>query len=91
MSTNAFGVVTGIFLVLFGIGYKGETFPGGYKGRETALISLGLILLALIGYCGVSLVSYAITVIVAKLLNLANRKSKGETTTKRTFIDESTR
>jgi hypothetical protein len=56
MSSNAFGLMIGIFLVFFGMAYPEENFPGGYKGRQTAAIAGGLILLALIGYCGVSIV-----------------------------------
>jgi hypothetical protein len=54
MSTNAFGLMIGIFLVLFGMSYPEEDFPGGYKGRETAVIACIFIFFTLIGYCGVS-------------------------------------
>ena len=54
MSSNAFGSMIGIFLVLFGISYPREKFPGGYRGQETAAIAGGFIFFSLIGYCGVS-------------------------------------
>jgi len=54
MSSNAFGVMIGIFLVLFGMSYPKESFPGGYQGKETAAIAGVFILFTLIGYCGVS-------------------------------------
>lgn len=57
MSSNAFGLMIGIFLVLFGMSYPEEDFPGGYKGRETAIIAAVFMFFTLIGYCGVSLVN----------------------------------
>lgn len=55
MSSNAFGLMIGIFLVLFGMAYKEESFPGGYKGKETSGIAGVFIFVTLIGYCGVSI------------------------------------
>lgn len=55
MSSNAFGLMIGIFLVLFGMAYPTEDFPGGYKGKETAIIAGVFMFFTLIGYCGVSL------------------------------------
>ena len=55
LASNAFGVMLGIFVVLFGLAYSMETFPGGYKGRTCAIISVVFILFALIGYCGTHL------------------------------------
>lgn len=52
MSSNAFGVMIGIFLVLFGMAYPEESFPGGYRGKETAGIAGVFIFFTLIGYCG---------------------------------------
>lgn len=52
MASNAFGVMLGIFVVLFGLAYSMETFPGGYKGRTCAIASVVFIFFALIGYCG---------------------------------------
>lgn len=52
MASNAFGIMLGIFVVLFGISYPEEVFPGGYKGKTTALISVVMIFFTLIGYCG---------------------------------------
>lgn len=57
MSSNAFGLMIGIFLVLFGMAYKEESFPGGYKGKETSGIAGVFIFVTLIGYCGVSFIS----------------------------------
>lgn len=52
MACNAFGIMLGIFVVLFGISYPEENFPGGYKGKETAGISGFFIIFTLIGYYG---------------------------------------
>ena len=52
MACNAFGIMLGIFVVLFGISYPEEGFPGGYKGKETAGISGFFIIFTLIGYYG---------------------------------------
>ena len=52
MACNAFGIMLGIFVVLFGISYPEEDFPGGYKGKETAGISGFFIIFTLIGYYG---------------------------------------
>lgn len=52
MACNAFGIMLGIFVVLFGISYPAENFPGGYKGKETAGISGFFIIFTLIGYYG---------------------------------------
>lgn len=70
MSSNAFGLMIGIFVVLFGMAYPGESmpschnfdppshadvgFPGGHKGKETAIYASVFIFFTLIGYCGVS-------------------------------------
>jgi len=55
LASNAFGMMLGIFVVLFGLAYSMETFPGGYKGRTCAIISVVFIFFALIGYCGAHL------------------------------------
>ena len=52
MACNAFGIMLGIFVVLFGISYPDVGFPGGYTGRETAAISGFFIAFTLIGYYG---------------------------------------
>ncbi|KAI1280636.1 hypothetical protein HDE_13581 [Halotydeus destructor] len=52
MSSNAFGVMIGIFLVLFGLAYPTVKFPGGYHGKETSIIAGVFIFFTLIGYCG---------------------------------------
>lgn len=52
MACNAFGIMLGIFVVLFGISYPEENFPGGYKGKQTAGISGFFIVFTLIGYYG---------------------------------------
>lgn len=52
MASNAFGIMLGIFIVLFGLAYSVETFPGGFKGRTCAIASVVFIFFALIGYCG---------------------------------------
>lgn len=52
MACNAFGMMLGIFVVLFGLAYSAEIFPGGYKGRTCAIVSVVFIFFALIGYCG---------------------------------------
>lgn len=52
MACNAFGIMLGIFVVLFGISYPDVGFPGGYKGKETAGISGFFIMFTLIGYYG---------------------------------------
>lgn len=52
MACNAFGIMLGIFVVLFGISYPEVGFPGGYKGKETAGISGFFIIFTLIGYYG---------------------------------------
>ncbi|KAI1280637.1 hypothetical protein HDE_13582 [Halotydeus destructor] len=52
MACNAFGIMLGIFVVLFGLAYPEENFPGGYKGKETAGISGFFIIFTLIGYYG---------------------------------------
>lgn len=49
MSSNAFGIMLGIFLVLFGLAYPDEQFPGGYRGKETAGIAGVFIFFTLIG------------------------------------------
>lgn len=49
---NAFGIMLGIFVVLFGLAYPEENFPGGYRGKETAGISGFFIVFTLIGYYG---------------------------------------
>lgn len=54
MVINSFGLLLGIFIVMFGLAYKEEKFPGGYKGRETAMFAGVFIFFSLIGYCGVS-------------------------------------
>lgn len=54
MVVNSFGVLLGFFIVLFGMAYKEEVFPGGYKGKETAIFAGVFIFFSLIGYCGVS-------------------------------------
>lgn len=51
---NAFGLMIGIFVVLFGMAYQEAEFPGGYKGKETAIIAGVFMFFTLIGYCGVS-------------------------------------
>ena len=45
MVINSFGVLLGFFIVLFGMSYKEQIFPGGYKGKETAIFAGGLHLL----------------------------------------------
>ncbi|RWS07203.1 hypothetical protein B4U79_02093 [Dinothrombium tinctorium] len=52
MACNAFGIMLGIFVVLFGVSYPDVDFPGGYKGKTTAGISGVFIFFTLIGYCG---------------------------------------
>lgn len=52
MACNAFGIMLGIFVVLFGLAYPDVGFPGGYKGKETAGISGFFIVFTLIGYYG---------------------------------------
>lgn len=52
MACNAFGIMMGIFVVLFGLSYPEEKFPGGYRGKETAGISGFFIIFTLIGYYG---------------------------------------
>lgn len=75
MACNAFGIMLGIFVVLFGISYPEEVFPGGYKGKTTALISSVVMLFTLIGYCGAHhhkayfLVIYSIIIILFILSN----------------------
>lgn len=54
MVINSFGVLLGFFIVLFGMSYPEEDFPGGYKGKETAMFAGVFIFFSLIGYCGVS-------------------------------------
>jgi len=54
MVINSFGILLGFFIVLFGLAYKTQTFPGGYSGQETAMFAGVFIFFFLIGYCGVS-------------------------------------
>ena len=53
MVINSFGVLLGFFIVLFGLSYPTVDFPGGYKGKETAMFAGVFIFFSLIGYCGV--------------------------------------
>lgn len=77
MSSNAFGVMIGIFLVLFGLAYPEEKFPGGYQGKETAGIAGVFIFFTLIGYCGAHrssiyfLILYSIIILLFITGNLA--------------------
>ncbi|RWS14842.1 hypothetical protein B4U79_02265 [Dinothrombium tinctorium] len=41
----------GIFVVLFGIAYPKEVFPGGYTGKQCAIFSGVFIFFTLFGYC----------------------------------------
>lgn len=52
MACNAFGLMMGLFVVLFGMSYPEEKFPGGYQGKATAGISGFFIIFTLIGYYG---------------------------------------
>jgi len=52
MACNAFGIMMGIFVVLFGMSYPEENFPGGYNGKSTAGIAGFFIVFTLIGYYG---------------------------------------
>ncbi|RWS28119.1 hypothetical protein B4U80_02610 [Leptotrombidium deliense] len=51
MASNAFGVMIGVFVVLFGIAYPKERFPGGYTGKQCAIFSCVFIFFTLFGYC----------------------------------------
>ena len=62
MSSNAFGLMIGIFLVLFGMAYQDQTFPGGYSGKETSGIAGVFIFITLVGYCGVSIMIHFLPV-----------------------------
>ena len=53
-------------LVSFSHWRSEEAFPGGYTGRDTAIISSVFIFFTLIGYCGVSV---CVCVIVAEQLS----------------------
>lgn len=52
MACNAFGIMLGIFVVMFGLAYPEENFPGGYRGKESAGISGFFIIFTIIGYYG---------------------------------------
>lgn len=52
MACNAFCIMLGIFVVLFGISFPEEIFPGGFKGKTSAGISAIIIFFTMIGYCG---------------------------------------
>ncbi|RWS27019.1 hypothetical protein B4U80_06304 [Leptotrombidium deliense] len=76
MACNAFGIMLGIFVVLFGVSYPEVGFPGGYTGKTTACISGVFIFFTLIGYCGAHhqkayfLVIYAIIIFVFIIGNI---------------------
>lgn len=77
MACNAFGIMLGIFVVLFGMSYPEEKFPGGYRGKTTAAISIVMIFFTLIGYCGAHhqkayfLIIYSIIIILFVVSNVA--------------------
>lgn len=58
MVINSFGVLLGVFIVLFGLAYPLVPFPGGYTGKETAMFAGVFIFFSLVGYCGVSISSH---------------------------------
>lgn len=70
MACNAFCIMLGIFVVLFGISFPEEVFPGGFKGKTSAGISAIVIFFTMIGYCGAHhqkpyfLVIYSIIIII---------------------------
>lgn len=49
---NVFGFILAIFNALFGIGYPTEKWPGGYTGGQMAIVSIFVMAVATIGYCG---------------------------------------
>uniref|UniRef100_T1KY00 Uncharacterized protein n=1 Tax=Tetranychus urticae TaxID=32264 RepID=T1KY00_TETUR len=77
MACNAFGIMLGIFVVLFGMSYPEERFPGGYRGKTTAAISIVMIFFTLIGYCGAHhqkayfLIIYSIIIVLFVVSNVA--------------------
>lgn len=52
MVINSFGLIIGVFVVLFGLAYPVVKFPGGHTGKETAMFAGVFIFFSLIGYCG---------------------------------------
>ncbi|RWS28254.1 hypothetical protein B4U80_05841 [Leptotrombidium deliense] len=58
MVCNSFGIVIGVFVVLFGLAYSTVTFPGGYDGNNTAIFASFFILFSFVGYCGAHRLSF---------------------------------
>lgn len=86
MTINSFGLIIGIFVVLFGLAYPTVTFPGGYVGKETAGFAGLFIFFSLVGYCGAHhmklffLVPYIGVIGLGLVLNVFRWISKREKT-----------
>lgn len=70
MVINSFGVLLGFFIVLFGLAYPTVNFPGGYKGKETAMFAGVFIFFSLIGYCGVCFSDHSFSLINVHLMSV---------------------